>query len=201
LAASGSKGDVAHLVDHQQRVAAQPHQLGLEPAGGVGVGEAGDPLGGGGEGHPVAGLAGADPKADGQMRLAGPRWAEEDHVLPASDEVQRAQMRDLLPLQAPGVVEVELLQALAGGEPGLADAALAAVGLAGGDLALQAGGQELLVAPALGTGPLGQPVHRGTKGRRLERAGQEAQLGVQVPGRLGGGGHHATSLSRPKAAS
>jgi hypothetical protein len=43
------------------------------------------------------------------------------------------------------VVEVELLQALAGREPGGADAALPAVGLAGGDLALQAGDQELLV--------------------------------------------------------
>jgi hypothetical protein len=55
------------------------------------------------------------------------------------------------------VVEVELLQALAGRKPGLSDAALAAVGLAGGDLALQAGGQELLVGPALGAGPFGQP--------------------------------------------
>jgi hypothetical protein len=64
---------------------------------------------------------------------------------------------DLLALEAAGVVEVELLQALAGREAGGADAALTAVGLSGGDLALQAGGQELLVAPALGAGPLGQP--------------------------------------------
>jgi hypothetical protein len=35
------------------------------------------------------------------------------------------------------VVEVELLQALAGGEPGGADAAFPAVGLPGGDLPLQ----------------------------------------------------------------
>ena len=32
------------------------------------------------------------------------------------------------------------------------------MGLAGGDLALQAGGQELLVRPALRAGPFGQPV-------------------------------------------
>jgi hypothetical protein len=64
---------------------------------------------------------------------------------------------DLLALEAAGVVEVELLQALAGGEAGGPDPPLAAVALAGGDLALQAGGQELLVAPTLGAGPFGQP--------------------------------------------
>ncbi len=40
-----------------------------------------------------------------------------------------------------GVVEVELFQALARGEPGGADAAFAAVRVAGGGLALQAGDQ------------------------------------------------------------
>jgi len=64
---------------------------------------------------------------------------------------------DRLPLEAAGVVEVELLQALSGREAGGAAAALAAVGFSGGDLALQAGSQELLVAPALSPGPLGQP--------------------------------------------
>jgi hypothetical protein len=54
------EGDVADLVDDQQWVAAQPGQLGLEAASGVGVGEAGDSPGGGGEQHPVAGLAGPD---------------------------------------------------------------------------------------------------------------------------------------------
>ena len=48
------------------------------------------------------------------------------------------------------MVEVEVLDGLSRREPGGADADLTAVGLAGGDLALQAGGEELLVAPALG---------------------------------------------------
>jgi len=69
-------------------------------------------------------------------------------------------MRDRLALQAPGVVVVELFQALAGGEAGGADAALAAVGFAGGELALPAGGQELLVRPAFCAGALGQPGDR-----------------------------------------
>jgi hypothetical protein len=49
-------------------------------------------------------------------------------------------------LRPRGVV-VELLQALASREPGGVDAALAAMGFSGGDLALQAGGEELLVGP------------------------------------------------------
>jgi hypothetical protein len=92
--------------------------------------------------------------------LAGAGWAQEHHVLARGDEVERAQVRDHLPLQGPGVVEVELLQALAGREAGVTDAAFAAVGFSGGDLALQAGGQELLVGPALAASPLGQPGHR-----------------------------------------
>ena len=42
-------------------------------------------------------------------------------------------MGDLLAFEAAGVVEVELLQRLAGREPGSPDAALAAVGFSGGD--------------------------------------------------------------------
>ena len=125
----------------------------------------------------------------------------------AGDEVQGAQVRDQVAFQAAGVVEVELLQALAGGEPGGADAALAAVGFAGGDLALQAGDQELLMGPGLAPGPVGQPGHRLAQGGGLQRPGQERDLGGQVPrGRAGGAaaaGHHATppSTSRPRAVS
>jgi hypothetical protein len=144
--------DVADLVDDQQWVAAQPPQFVLQAAGGVVVGEAVDPLGCGGEQDPVSGLAGADRDSGGQVGLAGAGWAEEDDVLPAGDEVQGAQVRDQVAFEAAGVVEVELLQALACREPGGPDPALPAVGLPGGDLALQAGGQELLMGPGLGPG-------------------------------------------------
>jgi hypothetical protein len=40
----GLERDVADFVDDQERVAAQPGQLGLQPPGVVGVGEAGDPF-------------------------------------------------------------------------------------------------------------------------------------------------------------
>jgi hypothetical protein len=68
--------------------------------------------------------------------LAGPRRTQEHHVLAGGDEVQRAQVGDQLAVEAAGVVEVELLQALAGREAGVADAPLAAVCLSGRDLAL-----------------------------------------------------------------
>ena len=63
------------------------------------------------------------------------------------------------------VVEVEVLEGLAGREAGGPDAGLAAVVLAGRHLPLEAGGQELLVAPALGPGPLGQALDGGQQRR------------------------------------
>ena len=101
------------------------------------------------------------------------------------------------------MVEVELFQGLAGRELRGPDAALAAVGFAGGDLALQAGGQELLMRPGLGPGPLGQPGHRFTQRRGLQRPGEEGDLGGGVPARLRRrGGHQATPPSaRPRAVS
>ena len=54
------------------------------------------------------------------------------------------------------MVVIELVEALAGREPGGTDTQLAAVGVAGGDFALQAGGEELLVGPAVGPGPFGR---------------------------------------------
>jgi hypothetical protein len=107
---------------------------------------------------------------------------------------QGAQVSKGVAFQPAGVVEVELLQGLAGGESGGADAALAAVGLPCGDLALQAGGQELLVGPALGAGPLGKAGDRLAQGRGLERAGQERQLCGGVAGRRGGAGAHRCAL-------
>lgn len=98
----------------------------------VGFGEAGDPLGGGGEQGAVPGLAGADAEPDRQVGLAGPGRPEEHHVLSRGDEVQGAEVGEGLALDRPLVGGVEVLEGLAGGEAGGADAALAAVGFAGG---------------------------------------------------------------------
>ena len=140
----------------------------------------------------MPGLAGADRDAGGQVGLAGAGRAEEDDVLLGGDEVQGAQVGDQVAFEAAGVVEVELLQGLAGREPGGADAAFAAVGLAGGDLALQARGQELLVGPGLGPGPFGQP---GTASRsvgafnaRVRNASSAAHVPAPAGCRAGLGG-------------
>ena len=82
------------------------------------------------------------------------------------------------------MVEVELVQRFAGREAGGADASFAAVGFPGGDFALQAGGEELLVGPGFGSGPLGQPLHRRGQRRafnaRVRNAISTATLRVLV---------------------
>jgi hypothetical protein len=97
-------------------------------------------------------------------------------------------MGDDIAFEAALVIEVEVLEGLAGGEPGGPDAQLAAVGLAGGDLAFETGGQELLMGPVLGSGPLGEPVDGLGQLRSLECPAQVGEIGRG----LGGGGHHAT---------
>ena len=116
----------------------------------VGFGESGDPLAGGGELDAVAGLAGADGQADGEVGLAGAGRTQEDDVVAGGDEVQGAEVGDQVALEGALVVKVELLEGLAGREAGGADADLTAVGLAGGDFAFEAGGEELVVGPLLG---------------------------------------------------
>jgi hypothetical protein len=58
------------------------------------------------------------------------------------------------------VIEVEVLECLAGREAGGPDAEFSAVGLTGRDFSLQTGGEELLVGPALVAGPFGEAVDR-----------------------------------------
>ena len=67
----GFEGDVANLIDDQQRIPGEPDELSLQPAGVVGLGEPVDPLGGGGEQHPVPGLAGPDAQPGREMGLPG----------------------------------------------------------------------------------------------------------------------------------
>ena len=102
----------------------------------VGFGEPGDPFGGGGERDPMSGLAGPDGQSDREVGLAGAGRSEEDHVLEGGGEVQGAQVGDGVAFEATSMVEVELLDALAGREPGGPDAALPAVCFAGGYLPL-----------------------------------------------------------------
>src|SRR6185503_5052664 len=123
----------------------------------------------------------------------------EDHVVFGGDEVQRSEVGDQVAFEAAGVVEVELLQRFGGWEAGGADAALAAVGFAGGDLALQAGDEELLVRPGLSPGPFSEALDRLPQGWCLQRPGQEGDLCGEIPG-CPARGHHATPPSRGPSA-
>ena len=156
----GFEGDVADFVDDDERVAAEAAELVMEPAVAVGGGEAVDPFGGGGEDDAVAGLAGADGQADGEVGLAGAGRAEEDDVVAAATKSRVPRWAMTSRLQGALVVEVELVEALAGREAGGADAELAAVGCAGGDFAFEAGGEELFMGPAVGCGPVRRAVRR-----------------------------------------
>jgi hypothetical protein len=86
----------------------------------------------------ATGLPDAAGPRSGRRGVAGAWWPEEDHVVLGGHEVEGAQVGDDLAFEGRLVVEIEVFQGPASGEAGGADAALAAVGLADGDLALQA---------------------------------------------------------------
>jgi hypothetical protein len=96
-------------------------------------------------------------------------------------------MRDDIGADAALVVEVEVLDGLAGREPGGPDPGLAAVGLAGRDLAFETGGQELFVGPSLGPGPFAEAFDAAQQRR-----------GFQFPAQVGelAGAAHAAPVAR-----
>jgi hypothetical protein len=55
-----------------------------------------DPFGRGPEHDALAGEAGADPERDRDVRLPGPGWSEEDHVLSGVQEVELPEVLDHL---------------------------------------------------------------------------------------------------------
>lgn len=63
---------------------------------------------------------------------------------------------------------------------------LLAVGLAGGNLAVQAGDEEFCVGPVLGASAFGQPLRGFPQRRCFQRSGEEGELGGEVPVRDGG---------------
>jgi hypothetical protein len=121
----------------------------------------------------------------------GPRKTTFSFAVTKSRVPRGAMTSRLRPRAWPGV---ELLQALAGREASGPDTPFPAVGLPGGDLALETGHQVLLVRPGLGAGALGQPGDGLAQRRCLERPGQECHFDGQIPAGLGGGlgAHQAT---------
>jgi hypothetical protein len=92
-------------------------------------------------------------------------------------EVELAEVQDCVAADRGLEGEVELLQGLSGGEAGGFDAALAAVAVAAVGLGLQERGGELLKAPLLGSGAIGELGQRPRRRGRLQRPEQVRQLG------------------------
>jgi hypothetical protein len=75
------------------------------------------------------------------------------------------------------VLEVEVLERLAGREAGRADACLPAMALARGDLPLETGDEVGRMIPALRPGPLGEPPGRVEQGGCLEGSAEVREVG------------------------
>ncbi len=150
------EGQVADLIDDDQPVAPQSGELLWESSSAVGIGESGDPVHGRGEQHPVAMVCGRDPESGSQVGLAGAGWSEQDDVAGFGEEPSGREGCDLLPDGRLGV-EVELLDRLAGTEPGGPDPQLGARRVTGGDLTVQDRGEVFLVSPVAVSSVVGQP--------------------------------------------
>ena len=125
----GVERDVADLVADQQRNSFEAFELVVEAALALRVGEQRDPLGRGPKQDALAGETGPDSERYREVRFAGP-WGSE------STTFSRAWRKSSWPrcsitcfLTERWKVK-ELLERLAGGEPGGADAALTAVRVA-----------------------------------------------------------------------
>src|SRR4051812_39398340 len=110
------------------------------------------------------------------MGLAGPGRAEQDEVLAAVKEVELAEVQHGVAADRGLEAEVELLERLSGGEAGGLDAALAAVAVAAVDLGLEQRRGELLKAPLIGAGAVGELGQRPGRRRRLQGAEQVREL-------------------------
>ena len=177
----GVERDVADLVDDEQRDERQASQLGLELALAFGFAEPGDPLGRGRELHALAGEAGADRRARSRgvsCRSRAGRAGSRSRLACRKSSWPRCSITVFFTRALEG--EVELLQRLAGGEPGGLDPALAAVAVARGDLGAEQDLGEPLIAPGLLAGPVGEhraapwprpaPSARGTGARARTRS-------------------------------
>lgn len=113
----------------------------------VRVGEAGDPFRRGREQHPVPVAGGDDPERGRHVCFPRAGRAEQDDVAGLGEEPSRCQGCDLLTdrgLRVP----VEVLDGLAPGEPGGADAQFRAGCVAGAHFAFEDGGEVVLERPA-----------------------------------------------------
>ena len=125
-------------------------------------------MGGGGEAHAEALLAGGEAEGESDMGLADAAWAEQDYVLAARDvfaagEIQHQHLverRDRLEAEAPELCDDR--------EPGLLDTPLDEAALAVDQLQLHQPGQEPHMIQALGRALARQFLVFPQEGRQLQ---------------------------------
>ena len=180
----GFEGDVADFVDDEERVAAEAAELVVEAAWRVGVAEAVDPFGGGGERDAVAGLAGADARArwrGGSCRCRAGRGTRRCRGRRRSRGCRGG--RSTSRLRERWWSKSKSSRLLRAGNRAARMRSSPPLVLAGGDLAFEAGGEELFMGPAsvrarsasrstaaASDGAFKRPAQVGDVGGRLGRA-------------------------------
>src|SRR5690606_730263 len=150
-----------------------------------------------GEEHAPAGLAGLEAEADREHGLAGPRRADQDHVLAVLEEAQRPEVAHEPAVDRGLEVEVELLERLLvrGGRKALEQLDLALAALLEFDL--EEARAEVQVAGLLPGAGLSDPVDH--PGDPREREGSQlllTTLALERPRHVGRPrAHRATSVS------
>ena len=130
------------------------------------------------------------------MGFAGAGWSEEHDVAGLVEEPGGGQVRDHVAAQRWLMVEVELLDALTGREPGVPDPHVGTGGIAGRHFPVEHGCEVFLVGPAVGTGLVGQPAGVVPDPGRFQRGRQVRDVLDRI------GGHDATpSMVTPNAVS
>ena len=168
LASALREGHVAEFINDQQ---ADPGELVLETEQPLLVARLDhlmDELGGGGEAHGEALLAGGEAEGQGDVRLADARGPKQDRVLATIDIVAAGEVQHQHLVQARDGLEVEALELFDDREPGLPDAALDQAALAVDRLHLHQPGEELHVIQALGRALAGQLLVFPQDGRQLQ---------------------------------
>ena len=149
MSSSGAKPE---FVDQDQVVAEQGVD---DPADGV-VGQAAveglDEVGGGEVADPVAGVDGGDPECDEHVGLAGARRARSGTRSRRHGSIPGWRGSRTWPAGIEEAAHVELVEGLGHREPGRPASGAGVGGVAGGDLGLDQGAQQLLGGPALGLG-------------------------------------------------
>ena len=128
------------------------------------------------------------------MGFAGAGWAEQHDVAGLGEERAGCERGDLL-TDSGLVVPVEVVEGLAGREPGPTDPLRGPGRVASGDLAFEHGGEVVLMGPAGITGLVGEPGSGFSDPRCFQRGGEVVDLLDRVRWWRALDGHQATCPS------